>query len=204
MRHPVWIALAVAGAVSLAGCGGGNPTPPTLATVSSVNTSSTAPSAPPGGGFKAVVSFGDSLSDMGSYTLAAVGTYGVAPYNIPFTGLPYAGGGQFTVNGAATGNWVGDLVASLGLTITPNLIGYGTPQGAAYLTPSGTTANAAAATCAFSAPPASGQANCFAFAQGGAMISNPNGIGHGSGALTIPVAQQVQDYLTQFGSFNAN
>ncbi len=205
MRHPVWIALAVAGAVSLAGCGGGgNPTPPTLATVSSVNAASAAPSAPPSGGFKAVVSFGDSLSDMGSYTLAAISTYGVAPYNIPFTGLPYAGGGQFTVNGAATGNWVGDLASSLGLTITPNIIGYGTPQGAAYLTPSGTTTNPAAATCAFSAPPASGQANCFAFGQGGSMVSNADGIGHSSGALTIPVTQQVQNYLTQFGSFNGN
>lgn len=205
MRHPVWIALALASALSLAGCGGGgNPTPPTLATVGSVNASSTAPSAPPGGGFKAVVSFGDSLSDMGSYTLAAVSTYSAAPYNIPFTGLPYPAGGQFTVNGAPTGNWVGDLATHLGLTITPNIIGYGTPQGVAYMTPAGVTPDAAQAVCAFSAPPASGQANCLAFGQGGSMVSNPNGIGHSTGALTVPVTQQVQNYLAQFSSFNSS
>jgi phospholipase/lecithinase/hemolysin len=83
------------------------------------------------------------------------------------------------------------------------LIGYGTAKGPAYLTPAGVITNVAQAFCAFSAPPASGQANCTNFAQGGSMVSNPNGIGHSTGALTIPVTQQVQNYLTQFSTFTS-
>ncbi|MDE1978060.1 MAG: esterase, partial [Betaproteobacteria bacterium] len=86
MRNRVWIALALASALGLAGCGGGgNPSPPSLASVASVNSASTAPAAPPSGGFKQMVVFGDSLSDDGAYTLAAVSTYGAT---VPFTGLP--------------------------------------------------------------------------------------------------------------------
>ncbi|MHB1690876.1 MAG: SGNH/GDSL hydrolase family protein, partial [Thiomonas sp.] len=77
MRYPIWTALALASALALAGCGGGgSSSAPTLSTVSSVNASSKAPAAAPAGGFKAVVAFGDSLSDDGAYTLAAVSTYG--------------------------------------------------------------------------------------------------------------------------------
>lgn len=205
MHKRMWIALALAGALGLAGCGGGgNPSPPSLATVSSVNAASTAPNAPPSGGFKQIVAFGDSLSDDGAYTLAALGVYGPGTSaNIPFTGLPYPAGGQFTVNGAPTGNWTNVLAKSLGIGLTPNLIGYGTPSGVRYLSASGPTSTPAF--CAFSAPPSSGMANCTNFAQGGAMVSNPNGIGHSTGALTLPVTAQVQNYLTQFGgSFNAN
>ncbi|MBN2691134.1 MAG: SGNH/GDSL hydrolase family protein [Burkholderiaceae bacterium] len=206
MRNRIWIALALASALGLAGCGGGggNPTPPTLATVASVNAASTAPTTPPSGGFKQVVAFGDSLSDDGAYTLAALGVYGPGTTaNISFTGLPYAAGGQFTVNGAATGNWTGDLAKSLNIGLTPNLIGYGTPTGVMYLGATGTTSTPAF--CAFSAPVSSGQANCTNFAQGGSMVSNPDGIGHSGGALTLPVTTQVQNYLTQFGgTFNSN
>ena len=203
MRNHIWIALALAGALSLAGCsnGGGNTVTGTQATVSSVNAASTAPSTPPAGvGFKQVVAFGDSLSDDGAYTLAAISVYGAS---VQFTGLPYPAGGQFTVNGAESGNWTGVLANDLGLGLTPNLIGYGTTQGVFYLSPGGPTPTPAF--CAFSAPIASGMANCTNFAQGGSMVTNPNGIGHTSGALTIPVAAQVQSYLTQFGgTFNGN
>ena len=205
MRNRVWIALALASALGLAGCGGGgNPAPPALATVSSVNAASTAPTTPPTGGFKQVVAFGDSLSDDGAYTLAAISTYSVAPYNVPFTGLPYAAGGQFTVNGDTTGNWTGDLATSLGLGLTPNLIGYGTTSGVMYLGASGATSTVT--TCGFSvSQPPSDQATCTNFAQGGSMVSNPDGIGHSTGALTIPVTTQVQNYLSQFGgSFNSD
>ncbi|MGC8702710.1 MAG: SGNH/GDSL hydrolase family protein [Thiomonas sp.] len=202
MRNRVWIALALASALGLAGCGGGggNPTPPSLATVSSVNAASTAPNTPPSGGFKQVVAFGDSLSDDGAYTLAALSVYGA---NVPFTGLPYPAGGQFTVNGASSGNWTNVLAKSLNIGLTPNLIGYGTPSGVQYLSATGPTTTPTF--CAFSAPPASGLANCTNFAQGGSMVSNSNGIGHSGGALTLPVTTQVQNYLAQFGgSFNGN
>lgn len=197
-------AALLAAALGLAACGGGgNPTPPTMATAASVNAASSAPQAAPSGGFKQFVVFGDSLSDDGAYTLAAVSQYSVAPYNVPFTGLPYAAGGEFTVNGG-TGNWTDVLAKSLGISLTPNVIGYGSASGYTYLTPTGPTTNVGAATCAFSAPPASGQASCTNYAQGGSMISSANGIGHASGALTYPLSTQLQNYLTQFGGFNAN
>jgi len=207
MRNRVWIALALASALGLAGCGGGggNPTPPSLASVSSVNAASKAPTAPPSGGFKQVVAFGDSLSDDGAYTLAALSVYGPdTSYNISFKGLPYPAGGQFTVNGATSGNWTGVLAQSLNLSLTPNLIGYGSQTGVTYLGATGPT-GPTPAFCAFSALPSSGMANCTNFAQGGSMVSNPNGIGHSTGALTLPVTTQVQNYLAQFGgSFNSN
>ena len=204
MRNRVWIALALASALGLAGCGGGgNPSAPTLASVASVNAASTAPTSPPSGGFKAVVSFGDSLSDVGTYTLAAYSTYAnpASPlYNasIPAWNPPaaYAGGGQFTVNGLATGNWVGDLATSLGLPITPNVIGYA----GQYFNPlNPTTPSATPIYCPFTA-----QTNCYGFAQGGSMISTAAGIGNSTGALTYPLTQQVQNYLAQFGTFNSN
>ncbi len=197
-------ATMLAATLGLAACGGGgNPTPPAMATPASVNAVSAAPQSAPSGGFKQFVVFGDSLSDDGAYTLAAITVYSLSLYNIPFTGLPYAGGGEFTVNGG-TGNWTDVLAKSLGISLTPNSSGYGTIAGDLYLTPSGVTTSASAATCAFSAPPASGQASCTDFAQGGSMVSNAIGIGHTAGALTYPLTTQLQNYLTQFGGFNPN
>lgn len=205
MRTRIWIALALFGALSLAGCstGGVITNTTTNATVSTVNSASTAPSTPPVGGFKHVVVFGDSLSDDGAYTLAAISVYDAPPFNVPFTGLPYAAGGQFTVNGAPTGNWTDVLSSELGTSLSPNIIGYGTPAGVFYLGLGGPTPTPTY--CAFSAPISSGFADCTNFAQGGSMVTNPSGIGHTSGALTVPVVAQVQSYLTQFGgSFNSN
>jgi phospholipase/lecithinase/hemolysin len=191
------IGLACAAALLLAACGGGNPAAPTLATVASVNAQSSAPTTAPAGGFKQLVVFGDSLSDDGAYTLAAISTYSGS---VAFTGLPYAAGGQFTVNGAPTGNWTGVLATQLGLGLTPNLIGYA----GNYLTAGGPTATATH--CAFSAAqPPSSTATCTNFAQGGAMVSNPIGIGHAGGALTVPVTTQLSTYLSEFNnSFNVN
>ena len=193
MRYPIWTALALASALALAGCGGGGggSSAPTLSTVSSVNAASKAPTAAPAGGFKAMVVFGDSLSDDGAYTLAAVSTYGA---QVPFTGLPYPAGGQFTVNGAATGNWTNVLAKGLGIGLSPNLIGYA----GNYLNPLSPTPSTSPVYCPFG--PTS---SCYDFAQGGSMVSNPNGIGHSTGALTIPVTQQVQNYLTQFSTFTS-
>lgn len=206
MRNRICIALLLVGALALAGCssGGTFTTSTTQATVSSVNTASTAPSTPPAGGsFKQLVVFGDSLSDDGAYTLAPISVYDAPPFNVPFTGLPYPAGGQFTVNGMATGNWTDALASDLGIGLSPNLIGYGTVNGVFYLGQTGPTPNPTY--CAFSAPIASGFADCTNFAEGGAMVTNPDGIGHTSGALTVPVAAQVQSYLAQFGgSFNGN
>ena len=206
LRRALPWTLALAATLGLAACGGGggNPSAPTLATVASVNASSTAPSTAPSGGIQQLVVFGDSLSDDGAYTLAAISTYSVAPYNIPFTGLPYSMGGQFTVNGVGN-NWTTKLAAALSLNLTPNLIGFGSTSGTFYLTPTGLNPSAAAATCAFNAPQTgTSLPSCTDYAQGGSMVQNPDGIGHSSGALTLPMTTQVQNYLTQYASFNAN
>lgn len=184
MFIPRWVVPAVI-AAALAGCGGGNTTAPSLSSVTSVNSASTAPSTPPTGGFTAMVVFGDSLSDNGAYTPAAMSAYS----NAGFTGtLPYVMGGQFTVNPGPI--WVTDVATSLGLSLSPNVVGYG----GTYIT-SSWTPSASPVYCPF--------ANCTDFAEGGSMISNASGIGHGSGALTIPVTQQLQNYLTQFSRFNS-
>lgn len=207
MKQAMTLALAAGTALLLTGCGGGgNPSPPALSTVASVNAASTAPTTAPAGGFNNIVVFGDSLSDDGAYTPAAIQVYSGAPFNVPFTGLPYPAGGQFTVNGASTGNWSGVLAQSLGLTLTPNVMGY-TDTGTgvtAYLTPTGSTTSQSAATCSFNSAPNGSPANCTDFAQGGAMVATAAGIGHSSGALTFPVTQQLQNYLGEFGAFNGS
>ncbi len=200
MNRGITFAVAAGAALLMAGCGGGgNPSAPSLSTVASVNAASTAPSAAPSGGFKNFVVFGDSLSDDGAYTVAALSVYGTS---VSFTGLPYAAGGQFTVNGAATGNWTQVLAQSLGLGLTPNLIGYSSGTATTYLTAGGLSATETF--CPFNTAPAGSPQDCTDFAQGGSMVANPDGIGHSTGALTLPVTQQLQNYLTQFGSFNGS
>ncbi len=202
MNRGLTFAVAAGAALLMAGCGGGgNPSAPSLSTVASVNAASTAPSVGPSGGFKNLVVFGDSLSDDGAYTLAAWSTYGFP--TPPFT-LPFAGGGQFTVNGDTTGNWTGDLAQSLGLGLAPNVVGYTSGGTTTFMTPTGPAPSQAAATCAFNTAPAGSPENCTNFAQGGAMVYTADGIGHSSGALTFPVTQQLQNYLSEFGSFNSS
>ena len=232
MRNRVWIALALASALGLAGCGGGggNPSAPTLSTVASVNAASTAPTSPPIGGFKQMVVFGDSLSDDGAYTLApltywdpAFGGKLTPSADLLSTGLPYPRGGQFTVNGLTDangkpfGNWTNQVATDLGINLTPNIIGYFSPNpapgGYNYLISSApyVTNAQSSAFCAFSAPPSSGAATCTNFAQGGSMVSTSAGIGNPQspiqpgGAMTYPVTVQVQNYLDQFGGkFSSN
>jgi outer membrane lipase/esterase len=89
------LSVAILSLAVLAGCGGG---------------STGSPSKPQ---FSAVISFGDSLSDAGSY----------APITInSATGLP--AGGKFTINPGPI--WIEDIAAKLNLAITPNVVGYGT------------------------------------------------------------------------------
>ncbi len=202
MNRGLTFAVAAGAALLMAGCGGGgNPSAPALATVASVNAASTAPSAGPSGGFKNFVVFGDSLSDDGAYTLAAWTVYG---FPTPPFSLPYAKGGQFTVNGAATGNWTGVLAQTLGIGLAPNVVGYSSGGTTTFMTPTGPTVSQASATCAFNTAPAGSPEDCTNFAQGGSMVFTADGIGHSTGALTFPVTQQLQNYLGEFGSFNSS
>ena len=136
--------------------------------------------------FGAQVSFGDSLSDVGTYAVGAVKTLG---------------GGIFTVNGdhtaidaALTGKtWTAVLAARLGLA-------------APCAAQTGLDGDAASGF----AVPVENHAGCLGYAQGGARVTHPVGPGNkltGSalGALTVPVATQIANHLAiSGGHFNAD
>jgi len=162
--------LAFALALALGGCGGNNNDSPATPTAPSTK-----------GTFTAVVSFGDSLSDIGTYAPAtSLAGNGTAPYF----------GGKFTTNGTAAPIWVESLASSLGLAVTPAEVGF----------------NARSVKCPAAADPAQAH-TCTAYGQGGARITDPQGIGHnadGSGALTVPVVVQIANHLARFGSFKSS
>lgn len=160
----------------LAACGGGDPDVPGSGSPAGAPTTR--------GTFTAVVSFGDSLSDVGSYSPAtSLAGNGSAPYF----------GGRFTTNDTTTGAptatplgkvWVENLAASLGIVVTPAEVGF----------------NGMSVQC----PAAAVQAlagSCTAYGQGGARVTDPNGIGKSAGALTVPLVTQVANHLARFGSF---
>jgi outer membrane lipase/esterase len=156
-------ALAMLAAAVLTACGGGSDG--TSASEQQLNTK-----------FSAMVSFGDSLSDVGTY---AVGN------------IALAGGGKFTINGDNTAtnktltgkNWT-ELMATQ----------FGLPAPCAAQT--GLDGDAESG---FSVPVVN-KAECFSYAQGGARVSDPVGPEHkltGSklGMLTVPVLEQVKAHL---------
>jgi phospholipase/lecithinase/hemolysin len=155
------IALATAGL--LAGCGGGDD-PPAAEKIT----------------YTKLVSFGDSLSDIGTYAVS---------------GVAAVGGGKYTVNGAGAQIWVERLAtaakvpapcaAQTGLNATQALIG-------------------------FPPAPVVNNASCYGYAQGGARVTNPIGpynaallaIGDAGGALgqlTDPIVNQITRHLAAAG-----
>jgi len=157
----------VLSAALLAACGGSDPTVPGSGSPSGAPTTK--------GSFTSVVSFGDSLSDAGTYTPATSVTGDGAP--------PYIGG-KFTNNVGGGWVWVENIAGALGLLITPAEVGWaGTVQ------PCPAAANPA---LAFS---------CTAYGQGGSRVSNPDGIGHSNGALTVPLTTQIANHLARVGNF---
>ena len=169
----------VAATLLLAACGGSDPEVPGSGSPSG------APTTP--GTFTAVVSFGDSLSDIGTYAPAtSLAGDGSAPYF----------GGRFTTNDTTTGAptatplgkvWVENLAASLGIVVTPAEVGF-----------AGTSVQ-----CPAAAVPALAT-TCTAYGQGGARITHPDGIGKSAGALTVPLVTQVANHLARFGSFKSS
>lgn len=128
--------------------------------------------------FSAMVSFGDSLSDVGTYQ---VGT------------IKAAGGGKFTINGnhiavnpTLTGkNWT-ELMATQ----------FGLPAPCAAQT--GLEGDASKG---FSVA-VTNHLNCFSYAQGGARVSHPVGpenkmTGSALGLLTVPVSAQIATHLAR-------
>lgn len=131
--------------------------------------------------YSSVVSFGDSLSD--------AGTYNTGP-------IKASGGGMFTVNGivGAVGSepvpsytWA-QLVAAAAVgqpSCAARIGGFGTPESSA---------------------PATGATKCRNYAQGGSRVTDPKGVGNSvgvgnvGGALTEPVVTQIANYLIDNGS----
>jgi outer membrane lipase/esterase len=160
----------VALALLLTSCGGSDPTVPGSGSPAGAPTTK--------GAFTAVVSFGDSLSDVGAYSPAtSLAGNGSAPYF----------GGKFTTNSATGTVFVENLATSLGLLTTPAEVGFNgqsvkCPAAAAGL---GTT--------------------CTGYGQGGSRVTDPNGGGRdpatGAGALTVPVKTQIANHLARFTSF---
>jgi outer membrane lipase/esterase len=146
--------------------------------------------------FTAQVSFGDSLSDVGTYNVGFVAA---------------AGGGQFSINGpnangkAANGNniinWTDVTARNLGL-----------PAPCAAVTGLIDTAGSGVLSV-----PVVSHPECNGYAQGGALVTNPYGIhntyygtyaaasGLGGAELTYPVVTQINNYLAaNGGSFSGN
>lgn len=169
MRHIRSWDLAAIAALFLAACGGSDPDVPGSGSPSGAPTTA--------GSFTNVVSFGDSLSDLGTYAPAT---------SLAGNGSPPYFGGKFTTN-LDTGStiWVENLATSLGLLVTPAQVGF---AGSAVDCPAA-LANAALAD------------TCTGYGQGGARVTDPNGIGKSGGALTVPVATQIATHLQRFTSF---
>jgi phospholipase/lecithinase/hemolysin len=130
--------------------------------------------------FAAQVTFGDNLSDVGSYAVGSV------------AGL---GGGKFTINGDASAyhpelngkTWT-ELIAPV----------FGLPAPCAAQT--GLLGDPARGLSV----PVVNHPGCYGYAQGGARVTDPIGLGNAAsywplGALTVPVATQVANHLALTG-----
>lgn len=134
-----------------------------------------------------VVSFGDSLSDLGAYSPATslAGT-GAAPFFAGrFTTNTHTGYTAASNSNTAT-LWIEWVAARAGVAITPHEVG--------FLTTS--------VKCPAAANPALA-GSCTGYGQGGAMVTNPNGIGKTGGALTVPVVTQMANHLARFNGYGA-
>src|SRR5450631_3169814 len=129
--------------------------------------------------FNSQVSFGDSLSDVGSYKVGVVAALG---------------GGQFTINAASAvpatpTNWTEMTALKFGLT-APCAAETGLDDGTAGAVP-------ATVGVSYVMPPVV-HAGCTSYAQGGARVTSQPGIGNaalGGIALTVPVHDQITNHL---------
>lgn len=155
------ITLAAAALLSACG-GGGSDTPP-------------ANQVP----YTKLVSFGDSLSDVGTHAVS---------------GIAAIGGGKYTVNAPGVKIWVERVAESLGV-----------PAPCAAQT----GLNAVQAAVGFPPAAVVNRPGCFDYAQGGSRVTNAIGVGNvatfpgqGSGALgqlTVPVRTQIENHLAAAG-----
>jgi phospholipase/lecithinase/hemolysin len=163
-------AAALAGLVALllAACGGSDPYIPGSGSPEGAPTTK--------GNFTALVSFGDSLSDVGAYAPAT---------SLTGNGQPPYFGGKFTTNGPGGTVWVENLAAALGVVVTPAEVGF---AGQSVQCPAAAVNPALAGTCT-------------GYGQGGSRVTDPEGLGKAGGALTVPVKTQIANHLARFGRF---
>jgi outer membrane lipase/esterase len=182
------VSALAAAALIVAACGGGSDTDSPLAS--------------------RVIVFGDSLSDVGTYTSATslTTTAGAAPYfggkftTNTFTEYALAPAGTARAPNTSTAStWVEWISARLGVPLTTAMAGFGpdTPQ-TRVRCPVIRTAPALAG-------------SCTGYAQGGSRVTSPAGIGNPNGngingaspaPITLPMVTQVADHLTAFTSFS--
>ncbi len=163
MRQTKFALAMLTAAAILAGCGGSTSGDQTLKIK-----------------YTSQVSFGDSLSDVGTYAVGTVAASGGGKFNI--------NGDNTSVNTALTGkNWTELMAAQFGL-----------PAPCAAQTGLNGLASQGFAVPVVNHP------GCFGYAQGGARVTNPVGVGNiatgpGIGALTVPVVTQIKNHLAAVG-----
>ena len=136
---------------------------------------------PPPVKFTSMVSFGDSLSDVGTYKVGAVAALG---------------GGTYSINGVTgdlpTKNWTELIAARIGVA-APCPAQTGLNSGATLGGP----------------VPVVDLPTCRNYAQGGARVTDPVGthsalapVNSALGQLTVPVVTQISNHLSRVGSFS--
>jgi phospholipase/lecithinase/hemolysin len=130
--------------------------------------------------FAAQITFGDSLSDVGTYAVGAIAA---------------AGGGKFTINGDGTAQHP-ELVGKIWNEMVAGHFGLPAPCAAQ----TGLQGDPARGYLA----PVLNHPGCYNYAQGGARIREPIGPGNAAagspiGQLTVPVAIQVANHLALVG-----
>lgn len=161
------LALAAMSAAVLAACGGSSGSPQPGDQTMRVK-------------FASQVSFGDSLSDVGTYNVGTVKALGGGKWTI--------NGNNTSINPELTGkNWTELMAAQFGLAAPCPAV----------------TGLDGDATKGFNVPVVAA-ASCTGYAQGGARVTNPAGtgsklVGSPLGALTYPVSKQIANHLAKVG-----
>jgi outer membrane lipase/esterase len=167
--HPSWVAAAAA--ALLVACGGGGEGDQSTRVE-----------------YGKLVTFGDSLSDVGSYNVAP----GV---------VAALHGGRYTINTGDAVNWTELLATTIGVdALCAAQTGLNTYEPALHFPP----------------VPTEDHAECFSYAQGGSRVTNPVGPGNiallalgdptgALGQLTKPIVDQISRHLAKVGgSFAAD
>jgi phospholipase/lecithinase/hemolysin len=136
-----------------------------------------------------IVSFGDSLSDVGSYKTAGMMTFVNSKGAFPLAETTHTG--KFTVNSPDAKNWIELIAAQFGVAAPcPAQTGLTPPTGSPLAGVGATPTD---------------HPECFAYGQGGARVTNPVGPGNAflglpggaPGQLTTPLVAQVAKHLAK-------